>query len=88
MRLLRSYESVAQEEHWCDDCCTYIMPGDFYGGRVMLRPERKEERIMVFKHHIYPACPFDPNEEFREHDEQDANLESQLFGAGELPLAA
>ena len=62
MRILRTYEHVAQIEHWCDYCCRYIMPGELYRGSVELWDNNK---LLVFKRHIDPECdfPLDPEEE-------------------------
>lgn len=62
MRELRRYEHMAQKEHWCDRCCTYIRPGEFYEGLVYAD---KRFGIIVHKFHINPGCdyPEDPVEE-------------------------
>ena len=76
MRPLRSYEGVAQREHFCDRCCESIQPGDYYeatvyatkipkfarGSRII--PERKT--IVTIRYHKNPGCEFpeDPDKEF------------------------
>ena len=62
MRELRRYEYMAQKEHWCDRCCTYIKPGEFYEGFVYAD---KVFGIVVHKFHVHPGCdyPKDPEEE-------------------------
>jgi len=54
-RLLRTYEHVAQKDHWCDRCCTYILPGEMYEGMVYTS---KKRGIITLKSHKYPACDF------------------------------
>jgi len=53
LRLLRTYERIAQKDHWCDTCCEYIFPGDLYSGSVYVTPR---DTIMVLKQHIDPYC--------------------------------
>ena len=62
MRHLRSYTSVADKEHWCDSCCSYIMPGEMYEGEVCVQ---KPWGIVVIKRHVNPCCepPEDPEDE-------------------------
>ena len=60
MRQLRSYRRVADKEHWCDRCCTYIQPGEMYEGRVCIKDSGG---IIIWKEHINPGCefPLDPD---------------------------
>lgn len=57
MKQLRRYEHVADKEHWCDRCCTYIQPGEYYEGLVCA----ENHKITVFKQHKYPCCEEPPN---------------------------
>ncbi|MFA5925485.1 MAG: hypothetical protein WC831_00995 [Parcubacteria group bacterium] len=61
MRILRTFQHIAQIEHWCDMCCKYIEPGDCYQGSVQVW---ERGRLLVFKVHMFPACDFpsDPEE--------------------------
>jgi len=81
MKILRSYERIAEKEHWCDCCCNYIHPGEMYHGEVQLREEKAINRISVFKSHINPCCDFPPDpEEDRdsEREEKESGIESKL----------
>jgi len=55
MRILRVYRYMAHREHWCDNCLRYIMPGEFYEGKVVID---ERGRLLVFKKHICPECDF------------------------------
>ncbi len=65
MRILRTYRHVAQTQHWCDRCCRYIEPGEYYEGSVHLYDNHQ---LIVFKTHIEPSCdyPPDPDDEIEE----------------------
>ena len=78
-RTLRTYERMAQAHHWCDRCCTYIKPGDFYEGRVTVDNDRHHNKLKVWKTHIFPSCEFpeEPEDEVLE-DEEFENLESRI----------
>ena len=62
MKLLRTYEHLAQKNHWCDRCCRYISPGECYEGMVYVT---KNNGVLVMKQHVHPPCdpPEDPEEE-------------------------
>ena len=64
MRAFRSYRSMARVRHWCDYCCTDILPGSEYEAVVYATQKR---RLIVYKCHIHPACewPEDPSDEER-----------------------
>lgn len=57
MRILRVYRRLAQLPHWCDRCCRYIEPGEFYEGSVQIYGGR----FIVFKVHIEPSCDYPPD---------------------------
>lgn len=57
-RLLRSYTAMARKEHFCDNCCKMIFPGDFYTARVYTGSVGK---IIVMKEH-HPLVCFPPEE--------------------------
>lgn len=65
-RILRTYARTAHEQHFCDRCCRYIEPGDYYQGTVQLC----NGKLMVWKEHEDPPCPVDPWEEEREMMEE------------------
>jgi hypothetical protein len=64
-RLLRTYERVAHQEHFCDRCCEPIHLGEMYEGRVTVYANNLETDLVVIKTHIHPSCDFpqDPDEE-------------------------
>lgn len=76
-RLLRSYEAVAQKDHTCDFCNQIISPGDKYKADVIVYP-RRNYRIIVWKKHDFPGCPFDPEEWERECLHLDEHVEMRL----------
>lgn len=59
MYLLREYRRVAHVQHWCDMCCRYIEPGEYYEGMVTVY--YSPHRLVVFKVHLNPGCDFPPN---------------------------
>lgn len=61
MRVLRTYTRIAQIQHWCDRCCRYIEPGEYYEGSVQLYSNPR--RLIVFKIHIEPSCDYPPDPE-------------------------
>lgn len=65
MQILRTYRHMANTFHWCDRCCRYIEPGEFYEGSVWVR---NRHSLIIFKTHVYPSCDFppDPEEEINE----------------------
>jgi len=62
MRRLRTYQHMANKEHWCDHCLNFIQPGEFYEGIVYAN----NGRIFVVKNHVDPRYPEpeDPHEEY------------------------
>jgi len=78
MQPLRSYQRVADKEHWCDVCCGYIHPGEMYSGTVFVDRSRKKYRLVVFKKHVCPSCepPPDPSDEKRKN--HSGNIESRM----------
>jgi hypothetical protein len=83
-RWLRSYERIAHQEHFCDHCMHYIMPGDMYRADVYATAEH----IVVLRKHHEPTCPIDPMEEqeelermMRDHDEREAAEKSADIAA-------
>lgn len=59
--ILREYDRVANQEHYCDNCHGYIHPGEMYRGTIFLNQRKKTNRIIVNKKHINPFCedPFE-----------------------------
>jgi hypothetical protein len=74
MRYLREYEYIAQKEHFCDTCCSYIMPGEQYRGSVYAN----KNHVFVIKAHSNPSCDFppDPTEKDRENSRLEKEIES------------
>jgi len=70
-KLLRIYQHVARQEHWCDQCCTYIQPGEMYEGRIYVS---ETHGLYTFKIHIHPECdlPEDPDDD-KTNDNEDIN---------------
>ncbi len=60
MLVFRTYRRIAQRQHWCDVCCTYIEAGEFYEGSVHLYDGH---RLIVFKKHVEPSCDYPPEPE-------------------------
>ncbi len=58
MTFLRKYQRVAHTKHWCDRCCDWIQPGDYYEGVVQIS---KGGGLIVFKFHIDPSCDYPPD---------------------------
>jgi hypothetical protein len=86
MRILRSYERVAQVTHFCDRCCDAIWPDESYEGRVEIWEGGK---FFVTKEHIDPVCDWPPDPE----DDEDAEFyqskdDEQQPVEERLPLAA
>jgi|GEM_PF-1766950 len=65
-RLLRTYQHVAQKDHWCDNCCSHIQPGEMYEGSVHAS---KAFGLYVFKVHVYPSCDPPENPDFEDADD-------------------
>ena len=81
MRILRTYRHMAQTEHWCDRCCRYIQPGEYYEGEVQVH---KDHGLMVFKVHIEPDCDYPPDPE----EEAEAEVEVVVIEDTQLEVAA
>lgn len=68
MRTLETVEYVANKEHFCDNCCRYIMPGEIYERQTSLLQKGEfgvsEKKIDVRRRHVYPECdhPEEPEE--------------------------
>ena len=60
MRILKTYYCVARNIHWCDRCCRYIMPGEYYRGSV----ELWKDKFLIFKYHENPCCDFPPDPDY------------------------
>lgn len=73
--LLRTYSHVAHQEHFCDICCRYILPGEFYQGEVYIA----NQGLIVFKTHINPSCDFPPPED-EEYSIDSKNSNNKLEG--------
>jgi hypothetical protein len=73
-RCLRTYSRVAQREHWCDRCFTFIEPGEQYAAQVWVYDNPK--RLVVFLQHMNPPCdyPPDPHDERSEEEEEREDL--------------
>ena len=84
MRPLRSYTSVAHAEHFCNNCCRYIQPGEQYEGIVYATDKHG---IIVSKQHINPACDW-PDDEFEDTLEKSKNLENSVRENVSLDVAA
>jgi hypothetical protein len=92
MRILREYERVAQETHFCDRCCEYIEPGDVYSGSIMIRPKsagRKGSYLIVVKVHVEPLCeePPDPEEEEWLEDDLGIHDDAHVVSGDDTPLS-
>jgi len=62
-RTLREYTHVASKEHWCDNCMSYISPGEMYEGSVQICGGK----FIVYKRHIHPRCEFpDEPDDYKE----------------------
>jgi hypothetical protein len=59
---------MANMEHWCDNCCSYIYPGQLYEASVQAYGKG---RLMVFKEHVDPCCemPEEPD-----YDEENSTI--------------
>jgi len=73
-RTLRVYQRMAQTDHWCDNCCSMIEPGEMYQGRV----EIFDGKFMVWKEHVDPKCK--PPDEFHDKDDMDADVDVEASG--------
>lgn len=71
MRILRTYQRVAQREHWCDRCCNCIEPGEYYEGSIQIWGRG---RLLVFKVHIFPACDYPPDPEEKKEKAEKTNM--------------
>jgi len=60
MHIIRTYRCVAQIRHWCDRCCRYIEPREFYEGSVWAL---NSHALIVFKTYFEPSCDFPPDPE-------------------------
>jgi len=54
-KILRTYQHVAQETHWCDRCCRHIQPGEIYEGSVYVS---KLHGLYTLKIHVEPSCDY------------------------------
>lgn len=52
---------MAQREHWCDRCCSHILPGEMYEADVQLYDNKEKHRLCVMKRHVHPSCDFPPD---------------------------
>lgn len=58
----------ARKEHFCDQCCNWILPGETYSRHVWI-PRRGSFHVM--NEHVKPSCP--PNE-FEEEMQREAQM--------------
>jgi hypothetical protein len=84
MRPLRSYTSVANTSHFCDNCCRYILSGEQYEGIVYATDKN---RIIVSKKHVNPGCDW-PDDEFETLSEKSGSLEEGVKEDDSLDIAA
>jgi len=85
MRPLRSYTSIANVSHFCDNCCRYIQPGEQYEGTVY---STDKHGIIVTKKHINPCCDW-PDDEVEEAALSESNdLENAVKEDTSLDIAA
>lgn len=67
-RFLRSYRRIANQQHFCDNCCSYIEPGEEYEARVeVCRLHNGKTTVMVWKRHTY-GCEPPPEPDYQEED--------------------
>jgi hypothetical protein len=84
MRHLRSYTSVANTSHFCDNCCRYIQPGEQYEGTVS---STDKHGIIVSKKHVNPGCDW-PHDEFEDILSKSNDLENLAKEDESLNVAA
>lgn len=84
MRPLRSYTSVANTSHFCDNCCRYIQPGEQYEGVVYATDKNG---IIVSKKHVNPACDW-PDDELAFINGKSNSLEDSVKEDTSLDIAA
>lgn len=74
-RVLRSYSRIAQQEHFCYNCCSYIQPGEQYDAEVeVCRLWNGKTTVMVWKRHKDPCDP-PPEPDYDDVDvEEDVDL--------------
>lgn len=87
-RLLRSYQRLAHEPHFCDRCCHHIEPGEQYQAWVYvvtmdpkLHPSGKRKFIDVEKEHLSPTCDFPPDPDWEEEDTEELEESEELARA-------
>lgn len=68
-RILRTYESIAQRYHWCDRCCSDILPGECYRGSV----EIVNGKFFIMKTHENPGCEYPPDPDEKEFEADKAS---------------
>lgn len=73
-RELRTYQRVAHQRHFCDNCCRDINSGDMYEGRVVVT---NFHGLLVYKTHVNPMCDFpeDPEGERNSTNKFEKKLE-------------
>jgi hypothetical protein len=74
MEMLRTYTYIAHVQHFCNNCCRYIQPGEQYEGIVYVH---KKHGIIVTKQHVNPACDFPPDE-FEDFISSSKDLENSV----------
>jgi hypothetical protein len=84
MRTLRTYQHMAQREHYCDRCRHPIFPGNFYRGEV----HATGTGLWVEKRHLDPECPKDHWEEYEETSSPSEGFERRRSRELELEVAA
>ena len=71
MRLLRSYERMAQQYHPCSECGFNIQPGEEYRGEIFVNKIPK--LFFVVKSHLYD-CTYDPTKEEKSELEEKVRM--------------
>jgi hypothetical protein len=62
-RILSEKERTACQMHMCNSCELPIFPGDQYLVTVEIRRNDAYRMLWVRKEHVYPFCPYDPDED-------------------------
>jgi hypothetical protein len=79
MRILRSYRRMAEVVHWCERCCTDILPGEFYEGEIMVgKTLGGREMFYVRKVHVDPPCDEPPVEEWEDEMDDEVVVEEEV----------
>lgn len=77
--VLRRYSRMAQQEHWCYNCCMPIFPGEEYEATVETWRVGKRRGLVVNKRHVNPECDWPPDPDL--DDEKDLEKSEDLAKA-------